>query len=269
MKILLRQWNDKYYVWKNAEYKNDNYYVFENDTELLVKQTNILSIAEDNRANFVVCATCGAIIKNDPESIEAHYAEREAMKNCLKCSDMSPYGDERNLTIKYTKNDDDTYHAEKVYDTTLGCGYQRWGYDSINSEKAKAGCKYYQCRKNGVHKIDDIFVRYPGMFNKQITIDLLAKHGFRAMQSVPRKKVWYIDLGLRGNTLHAVVNELGIVDRFVIIHRYSSYVAFYSEAYNKLFFEHGDKYIDVLPGDLSQNKYNSARKIIAALYKED
>ena len=76
-------------------------------------------------------------------------------------------------------------------------------------------------------------------------------------------------MGLRGNTLHAVVNELGIVEYFAINHRYSRYVAFYSETYDKLFFEHGEKYIDILPGDLSQYKYNSAKKIIAALYKED
>lgn len=269
MKILLRRWNGKYYVWKNAEYKNDNYYICENDTEIRVKQTNILSIAEDNRANFVVCATCGAIVKNDPESIEAHYAEREAMKDCLKCTDMSPYGDEKNLTIKYTKNDDETYHAEKVYDTALGCGYQKWGYDNINSEKAKAGCKYYQCRKNGVHKIDDIFVKYPGIFNKQITIDLLAKHGFKETQSDSSRQQWYIDLGLRGNTLHAVVNELGIVEYFKISHRYDRYVAYYSEKYDKLFFEYGEKYIDSIPDAISQYKYNSAKKIIAALYKED
>ena len=38
--------------------------------------------------------------------------------------------------------------------------------------------------------------------------------------------------------------------------------------YDKLFFVNGSKYTDVMPDNLSQSKYNNAKKIIAKLYKE-
>ena len=269
MKILLRKHLDKYYVWKDAEWENGEYYISVNDVKTRVTQVNILAVADDNRADYVVCAQCGATIPNNPESIEAHFAEREAKRNCFECDQMSAYGDQKNLKIKYTKNEDGTtYHAEEVYDTLLGCGFNSWQYKRIDTEEAKNGCQYFQCRKKGVHQVQDTFVQYPGIFNKQITLDLLIKKGFTNKCPYVHDKVWSIDLGMRGNTLHAFVNELGIVDCFSIHHRYSRYTAFYSEKYDKLFFNVGGKYSDQKPEDMSQAKYNSAKKIIAALYKE-
>lgn len=273
MRILLRKWQDKFYVWKDATYDDGYYYLVEDGKKVndqMVYQTNILAINEDDRANYVKCAHCGATIKNDPESIEAHFAEREAQRNCMSCGEMVHYGDEKNINVQYTKNEDGTYRFTKTCDTKLGCSYAAWrNYRDINTEAAKDGCQYFQCRKRGVEKIDDTFVKYPGLFNKQITIDLLIKNGFLSKRYMgDRWNEWTIDLGLRGNTLHAVVNELGIVDRFFIHHRYERYTAYYSEKYDKLFFEYGRKYTDIVPDALSQAKYNSAKKIIAKLYKE-
>jgi hypothetical protein len=181
---------------------------------------------------------------------------------------MSAYGDEKNRKIQYTKNDDGTYHVQTTCDSKLGCYFSSWRYTDIDTEETKKKCQYYQCRAKGVQAIDDIFIKYPGIFNKQITIDLLVKKGFTNKYPWPQDKLWSIDLGMRGNTLHALVNELGIVEYFMISHKYNRYTAFYSDTYDKLFFVKGDKYMEDMPGEMSQAKYNSAKKIIAALYKE-
>ena len=268
MKILLRKHKDKYYVWKTAEYKNNEYYICEDDTELMVEQINILAVSEDERSNFVKCANCGAVIKNDAESIEAHFAEREAQRNCFECTHMSAYGQEKNHNVQYTKNDNGTYHVRTECDTMLCCGFNSWKYSDINAESTKNNCQYYQCRTKGMQAIDDIFVKYPGIFNKQITIDHLIAKGFTNRYAWASDKLWCINLGLRGDTLHAFVNELGIVDYFMITHRYARYNAFYSDTYDKLFFEYYGKYKEDMPEEMSQAKYNSAKKIIKALYKE-
>lgn len=271
MRILLRKWQDKFYVWKSAIYGNGNYFVTEEGKpNVMVGQINILAVDEDDRIGYVKCAHCGALIKNDPKSIEAHFAEQEAKRNCLACEDLMHTGNEKDVAVRYTKNEDGTYHFTKECNTKLGCSYNSYySYADIDSEAAKERCKYFQCRVKGVNQIDDVFVKYPGIFNKQITIDWLVKNGFTNKgYNGDRTKEWYIDLGMRGRVLYAIVNELGIVDHFDIHHRYERWTAYYSEKYDKLFFINGSKYTDILPSDLSQAKYNSAKKIIAKLYKE-
>lgn len=271
MRILLRKCNDKFYVWKDAIYGNGNYFIKEEGKpNVIVAQTNILAVDEDDRVGYVKCANCGAIIKNDPESIEAHFAEQEAKRNCLACEDMAHTGDEKDVAVQYTKNEDGTYHFVKECNTKLGCSYNSYfNYVDINSEHVTERCKYFQCRRKGMSEIDDVFVKYPGIFNKQITIDWLVKNGFTNKgYNGDRYKEWYVDLGMRGRVLFAIVNEFGIVDHFDIHHRYERWTAYYSEKYDKLFFVNGSKYTDVMPDNLSQTKYNNAKKIIAKLYKE-
>lgn len=271
MRILLRKFNNKFYVWKDAKYIDGKYHIIENDESIgVVNQTNIFAIDGDDRSNFVQCNHCGATIKNDQESIDAHFAEEEAKRNCLECVDMVHMGGEKDSVIKYTKNEDGTYHYMKECNTSLGCSYASYrAYENINSERAKERCKYYQCRVKGTSQTNDVFVKYPGLFNKQITIDCLVQNGFMSKRYLGYGSgEWVVSLGLRGNTLHAIVNELGIVDRFWINHRYDRCVAYYSEKYDKLFFEYGDNYGDEMPYFLSKAKHDAAKKIIAKLYKE-
>ena len=121
MRILLRKHDNKFYVWHDATYVDGRYYLVEDGKKTnLVYQTNILAVDGDDRANYVTCIHCGATIKNDPESIEAHFAEQEAKRNCLSCDDMMHYGDEKNVAVQYTKNEDGTYHFTKEFNTKLG-----------------------------------------------------------------------------------------------------------------------------------------------------
>ena len=271
MRILLRKYNDKFYVWKNAIYRNGNYFITqEGKPNVMVSQTNILAVDEDDRVGYVRCVNCGTLIKDDPKSIEEHFTKQEAKRNCLACKDLMHIGNEKDVAVQYTKNEDGTYHFVKECNTKLGCSYNSYyNYLDIDSEAAQARCKYFQCRAKGVSKIDDVFVKYPGIFNKQITIDWLDKNGFTSKSYYgDRLKEWYVDLGMRGRVLYAVVNELGIVDHFELHHRYERWTVYYSEKYDKLFFVNGNKYSDIMPDNLSQTKYNSAKKIIAKLYKE-
>lgn len=266
MKILIRRFDDKYYVWKDTEYKDGHYYVSHNGDELLVDETYILSVKDDNRGGKVVCKYCGELIDDNPAAIEKHFTDREAMKNCLTCNMCVPYGNRNNETTVYTPNGDGTYHQCTNSDVKLRC--KNAGYYSevdINSPSATSSCQFTKCRAQGTKKFEDFFLKYPGVFDKQLTVDFLNKKEF-AYEGYYGGYFVY-DLKLR-SALKACVNEMGVVDHFEVHHRGWSYKAYYSERYNKLFFENGRTYSENTPSNMSETKHKNAKDKIAALYKE-
>lgn len=261
MKILLRQWDDKNYSWKKATYKNGHFYC----EGLTVYQTNILAISDDNRKDSVACAFCGTLIKNDPESIEAHFAEQEAKRDCLKCRNVTRYV-HKILKTESVKNDDGTYNVTETCIANLKCGNTYYNLPDINSEGAKKICTFYRCRNHGVRRIEDIFTQYPDPFEKQIAVDVLLEKGF--VSEGYNREFFEYDLKCR-NTVKACVNDLGIVDHFIVKHRGYRYKAFYSAKYDKLFFsDNGMDYNLETPHSISENKYNQAKAKISSLYKE-
>lgn len=269
MKILLRKFNDEYYVWKTAEWKDNGYYI-DNNGEMYIPQVNIIAVKDDDREGSVVCAFCGAKIKNDPESIEKHFAERETSRNCFACEHLTQYGKASNAKSVYTKNEDGTYHVTSDVDTELGCTFNRYYRNpcNIDSTEAKNICQYFQCRKAGVSQINDIFVTNPGAFNKSATVDVLTKNGYTYCGYYNNTHGFGYDMGVRGQCLTACVNEVGIVDHFLVRHRYDVFTVYYSAKYDKLFFDYGGRYVENIPNGLSEAKYNTVKKKIAALYKE-
>ena len=259
MKVLLRKYDNKYYVWKDATWKDGGYYVGDEQ----ITQTNILSIKEDNREKYVLCCNCGAIIKDDPVSIEKHFADEEAKKNCFECRSLR-VDNFHNVNITYVKNEDGTYHQTKNADVVLRCT-QYWPSRDINNPDINSGCLYHRCRKLGTRPISDVFMKYPGLFDKQITVDLLQSKGFE--YECCRNGYFEYDLKLRG-TLKACVNELGIVDHFIIRYRYSSAHVYYSEKYNELFYVCSGDYCSRDDTDVSESKHNAVKAKISALYKE-
>ena len=100
MEILLRKYENKRYVWVEATWKNRTYII--NDPifgESEIEPIQILSVRNDTRSNLVECAYCGALIENNPEAIEKHYADEEAKMDCTKCKYMRIYGDRMNQQI--------------------------------------------------------------------------------------------------------------------------------------------------------------------------
>jgi len=266
MKILLRNWDGKYYVWMDAKYKNNKFYIDHSlYGELCMDETDILAVKDDNRAGSVICSYCGAVIKDDPESIEAHFAAEEAKRDCFKCGDMRR-GKIVTTKVEYDKNQNNDYVVTETYVAKLTCGRQWYNSTSIDSEAAKSICKFYRCRNSGVKKIKDIFTEYPDPFDKHATVDVLSEKGI--VCEGKRNDFFEYDLKVR-NTVKAYVNELGIIDHFCIKVRNHRYKAYYSAKYDKLFFNFNSTYAEDMPHDMSESKYSAAKAKIAALYKEE
>jgi hypothetical protein len=262
MKILLRKYDNEYYVWKDAVYKEGNFFI----DDCLIYQTNILAIKDDNRKDSVICAYCGKVIKNDPEEIEKHFTEQEAQRDCFKCTYLRKQNfDSKEAT--FTKTENGKFVVKETYHADLKCGVSWYGYPPIDSNDAKRICIFYKCRNAGVMPIKDIFTQYDDPFNKNITVDLLQEKKFVA-ESYANGFFEY-DLKCR-NTIKACVNELGIVDHFIIKHRGYKFMTYYSAKYDKLFFsENRRDYQEDIPSGMSQAKYDQAKAKISALYKEE
>lgn len=261
MKILLRLYGGKYYVWKNAKWEGGYYKLLDNDDS--ISETSILAVTEDERIGYVQCAYCGELVENNPEAIEAHYAKLEAQKNCMKCDKLVQFGDKMNAKKTFKANEDGTYTVEEAYDTKLGC---RMSYytENIHSERAKINCKFALCRRKGVRTINDTFVKYPGLFEKQITVDTLTakKYVFDRYSN----GFYEYDLKMRG-TLKACVNENGIVDHFILYVRGWAYTIYYSDKYKKLFYHDWSKYGENLDF-LNDTKMQKIIEKISQLYEE-
>lgn len=260
MKVLLRKYGDKYYVWKDAVWKAGCYYIENEEIEV----TDIVSIKEDNREKYVRCIHCGTIIKDDLKSIEKHFADEEAKKDCFNCSCLR-LSSQTNMKQAYTKNEDGTYHRVATSDVTLLCN-QFWPARSIDHPDVNQGCVCYQCRKSGTEPVSDVFMEYPGLFDKQITVDVLKANGFE--YDGYKNGYFEYDLKLRGS-LKACVNELGIVDHFLVKYSYYSVWVRYSEKYNKLFYIDRGNYYGNEKVSVSTSKHNSVLKKISTLYKEE
>lgn len=264
MKILLRKHGDEYYVWKDAIYaRKHGVYYFCVD-ERIVSETQILAIKDDDRANYVTCNHCGALIKNDPASIEAHFTEQEANRDCFHCDRMSA-SNASTLDIQYVKNNDGTYRKTETTNVNLYCGKHYWDRILIDDPITKTTCIYAQCRKRGTSPIEDTFSQYPDLFDKQVAVDVLnEKNSSYDGYEYP---FFIYDLKCH-DAVKACVNELGIIDHFIVSFRTHSVNAYYSAKYDKLFFSNNDFYAEHPWFDLSDNRYNQAKAKISALYKE-
>ena len=263
MKVLLRKYGDKYYVWKSVEWKEGAYYFFDEDGDATeISQTNILAIKEDERVGYVACAHCGKLIKNDPESIEAHYKEEEAKKNCVKCEYLRT-SNKQFVDAAAEKNADGTYTVTQTFSASLNCCTNYWS-KPIDSEDAIQSCICNLHRRKGVTTIDDVFVKYPGVFEKFITVDTLLAKGCEYQR---KTSYFEYDMKLRG-TLVACVNEMGIVDHFRLYYRGHTSDLYYSDKYNILFHTGYMCYQEGTPYGVPEKKMEQVKEKIAAFYKE-
>lgn len=269
MKVLLRQFDEKkYYVWMNAVYENGRFrIVYEDGYKQNIADTDILAIKDDNRSEYVICNNCGTMIHNDPESIEAHFAEVEAKRDCFKCSSLRR-SRIRSVSAEIDNNPDGTLRVTETYNAELRCGQSYWSSPMINTDAAKEICVFFRCRKCGVHPIEDVFTKYPDLFNKHITVDVLNAKKYLPDTGGMVNGYFEYDIKLR-NTLKACVNKLGIVDHFVVKCRSYKYNVYYSAKYDKLFFGDYKAYSEHLPDHMSEAKYNQIHAKISALYKEE
>lgn len=263
MKVLLREYEGKHYVWKDAQYSADGYYVLTDNADE-IWEFQILAVTEDERSGYVRCKYCKELVKNDPESIEKHYTDMEAKKDCLSCEYLRNYGSASKISKTYTKNEDGTYDIHDVYRTILGCRRNYTTYE-LDSEEANRRCKFNECRRQGMESIDDAFLKYPGLFEKQITVDMLKAKGFKYEQRI--NGYYEYDLKMRG-TVKANVNELGIVEHFTFYKSGWAYRFYYSDKYKKLFFLSWNKYCEYTRDWVTQTKEEQIITKLSKLYEE-
>lgn len=258
MQVLFRQYDGKYYVWKEAKHNGKRFVVDERS----YNETDIIAAKSDDGGKFVVCKYCGEQINNTPEAIEKHFVEQEAKRDCLACRRMSIASRSDNKRV-ITKNAEGKYDVTETYTAHLQCN-ESWS--DPDSETGKRFCMYNRHRIMGVEAVGGVLMQYPDLFEKQMTVETLKAKGCTFMRRYHNHFMY--DMFLR-NTLFAHVNECGIVDYFEASYRYDTHYFYYSATQKKLFYANNGCYTEGKPDGWSDNKYNMVRRKIEAFYKED
>lgn len=265
MQILLRSYGDEKYVWKKAVYKNNCYYVVEDGKEVRVNDSFIVS-AKGIKKNKVQCNFCRALIDNTPEAIEAHYKESEAKKNCFQCEHLKFSNAKKDLKRVVTKDESGLYFVKEEFASELYCGANSWNIGSIDDNShVTRNCPHFKCRLHGVSEIQDIFHKYPGVFDTAITVDHLTANNMR--YEGKDGQYFLYDMKSRG-TIQACVNTSGIVECFrLCMYSTGTHYFCYSEKYDKLFYRGGNTYEEKAPYWIKECKLEEMKKKIKALYE--
>lgn len=266
MRILLRNFDKKPYVWKDCEFKDGKYAITTAD-EIFgdftwnPDETDIIAV-DGVENSQVVCQHCGEIIENTPEAIEAHFAAMEKKKDCINCDNLV-FDNKPKIIEREAEKIGSIYRVTQTMDTRLYCK-MGWNTNDIDSSNAKSNCKYLACRKKGVKTFDDIFHRYPGVFDSVITVEALKAKNLRYDGFNGRYFIY--DMKSRG-TIKACVNEAGVVECFLVSSNGNRIYYCYSEKYDKLFYINGSKYLEGCPYWFRDTKFEEAHKKIKALYE--
>lgn len=258
MRILLRKHNNEEYVWKDAIFKDEHYYL--NNENERVYETEIVSV-DGAKKGYVICNNCGAIIEDDLEKIKAHYLERENSQDCTSCTKLKYESNKGNLKRTLEKYDNGKYHVVEDFVSSLYCGMC---YGNVPVSEAANACTFFKCRKAGVRKPDNIFSKYPEVFDSVITSDVLIGKKFRFDNHDGR--FFLYDMKSRG-TIKACVNNLGIVECFRVSSNGNLVYFYYSEKYDKMFYNNGSAYREGHPYWFKETKFEEAKAKIKALYE--
>ena len=261
MKILLREYNDQQYVWVTAKY--DGYKFIVNGRKQY--ETNIVSVINDNRKNYVICSSCGKMFPKKGKKFTKHKEEARTINPCLTCRNMIA-NEKTETTTKYVINDDGTFTRKMETVVNLFCNSHFWTTPQCNSEEAINGCKLRQCETAKGEEIHDIFTDLPGIFDDIITVDKILDNGYEQINWQDACVAEYSinsSIGLR-----AYVNRLGIVDKFYIdTYEYGGYV-WYSKKYDEFFtYSSHDTYTIWMPRGLNKEDELGIKAHIRKLYK--
>ena len=264
MRILIRSYDGNEYVWKDAIFKDDKYYITENGLDAWIREIDIAAVQDHVDVNYVICKHCGEKIQNTPEAIEKHFADAEKSRDCTKCRYLAFDNNVANIQREIVKNEDGTYHVVQKFTSELYCN--NYFKKKINDPRANNHCPFYQHRKAGVRGVNSVFVNYPGAFDTVITSDVLIAKKFRS--DGHNGRYFLYDMKSRG-TIKACVNMSGIVECFLVSSHGDRMYFYYSEKYDKLFYTDGYKgnYIEGCPSWFRENKFEEAHKRIKALYE--
>lgn len=263
MKILLRYHNEGQYVWKRAKYNQDNFYV-DGERE---PQSNIVSIINDNRKKYIQCSSCGQVFRRGDPRFEEHKAKASSPETCFKCKHMS-VDDAIFVGRKFIANPDGSFTEKAERTVNLTCSNSGlWSYDSINSNRAIHNCKRRQCGTAKETEIYDFFISRPGVFDDLITIDKLMDDGHNVTLRNGVDSTYEIAYD-DDYTVVAVINSIGIVDRFIVWYDGDKHIVYYSKKYDELFRSNpASKYVVWEHPDVPDDRRTVIKEKIANLYR--
>ena len=260
MKVLLREHGDNQYVWATAKYNGRKFVV----DGRRVHESNIVSVLNDNRKNYVRCSSCGEIFPKNGKKFAKHKAEAKTINPCLKCRKMRAT-EMSTTTVKYVANGDGTYTRKNETIVSLYCHGSFWSAPLCDSKDAIQYCEKRQCGDANGEEIHDIFTDYPGLFDDIITVDRIIDKYEKINWSDNWATEYLIDANIG---LSAHVNRLNIVDRFIVnTYEYGGTI-WYSKKYDK-FFAYGDNdnYELWSPYHLDEEKQAMIEATIRKMYK--
>lgn len=261
MKILLREYKNQQYVWVTAKY--DGYKFIVDGRKQY--ETNIVSVINDNRKNYVKCSSCGKMFPKKGKKFAKHKEEARTIKPCLGCRSLIT-NEISDAKPRYIYNDDGTFTKKTETTVDLLCNSHFWTTPKCNSEDAINICKLRQCGTAKGEEIHDTFTDLPGIFDDIITVDKILDNGYEQINWSDNSMAEYAINNSIG--LCAYVNRLGIVDKFYInTYEYGGYV-WYSKKYDEFFtYSSSDTYTVWVPIGLNKEDELGIKAYIRKLYK--
>jgi hypothetical protein len=263
MKILLREYCGELYTWKTAKYNNGSFYV--NGDQ--IRQDDIVSIINDNRKKYVQCSSCGQIFRKGDPKFEEHKANAIKPETCFGCSHLCV---DHRYTIerKYKAHSDGGFSEICESEVDLKCDRTGlWSYHSITSDRAIEGCMKRQCANATEVAISDFFTQHPSVFDDIITIDSLLDAGYDVNIGYGSGTSYEIEIEDE-YTLCAVINNLGIVDKFFLWYDGDKHSVYYSKRYDELFTnDRKSAYIIWNPLDMPTEMRSEIKNHIVKLYR--
>lgn len=263
MKILLREYGVEQYVWKTAKYNNGNFLV-DGCTQ---RKSNIVSIMNDNRKNYIQCSCCGQVFRKGDKRFQQHKENAIKPETCFGCGYLSThemYEEKR----KIVRNFDGSF-SEKIERTVdLRCDSASfWSSHSITSDEAIRRCKKRQCASATEVEIEDFFTSHPGAFDDIITIDSILDEGYDVGITSGRSGEAYDLVYEDDYTLGVYINKIGIVTHFYVWIDGDKYWFNYSKKYDELFSDHreyGYEIFDIY--ELTTEKRDEIKELIRKFY---
>ena len=261
MKVLLRQYDNKEYAWFDATYEESEN-AFRVNTHLM-PETNIVSVHEDNRNEFVTCNVCGKTFKNGSPEIKAHTTPITDTSKCLQCMNRYAY-DSTETKKTYQLINGDIYKETATRDVVFKC---RVTYPpvGISTDQARHQCIYNRCINAKMIEFSDFFTQNPEVFDAIITSDVFEENP----GSYKEKATYYGRLAYQlpiRNNVWACANKTGIIDHFEATYRRETYNVYYSKKYNQLFTSRNGHYEVWNPYNMPDSSRTLILNKIAELY---
>lgn len=257
MKALLVTHNKTQYEWKDVTWNG----AFKLNDGSIIKETNIISIDDDDRTNLVMCSACGKIFKKNTKEFAKHKLAGTTSQSCFACPHLKQ-NKLSSIKCSFNLQPDGTYIRKANDQVKLECAANYWKRCDINSEQARTQCVYRQCANATAQPIEDFFTKNPGVFDDLITIDRLLECDAKFDGDYCGTMSYRLKAK---NKIIAVVNAINIVDYFRVTCDREEYAVRYSKKYNKLYLCDGTKYTEWNPYNAEVNE--RIKKKIAELYQ--